>query len=139
MDYSKYKNNLPVVTKQQFTTMYAYSKGSLMDTIEGAILTPTQWNTKVASARSVGWICEEVVNDAAYKEARKACDAHTRQLEQNFLDDLLNEYGMPKDEFSEKLLQMAWQDCRSDGFSEVEDRFSELSDLYDLAKKVFSK
>ncbi len=143
LNYDSFKTQLPYPKKEEYTVWYFYKSGVLKFDLSGSNYTPEQLMDELSKARKTatanGWTETKELNEEAYRKAKSAYNSDVNQLQIAFLDALLNEYGVPDDEFGNKLVQMAWDDGHSSGFSEVENNFSDYSDLYEIAKRTFQK
>lgn len=130
MNLDDYKNKLPYPSKADFTTTYYYKAGKVVATI----LAGEQSGVIVS-----GCVWEKVFDEGTYKAAVQAYGNETRRLSELFIVDLFHDNGLPDDEFTRALYNVAYQQGHSSGYSEIKNYFEEMSHLQTLAKKVYGK
>jgi hypothetical protein len=137
MDFTKYENKLKFVVAPDFTTHHFYKDGACIKTLTP--LTPSEEvNTTVPAMIKMGTVHEKIVDNEGYIAAKKEYAKENQRLHDVFVDDLLEEHGIPKNPFSLALVNMAYDEGHSSGYREVANCFIELADLYALAEKQFS-
>lgn len=121
MNFDKYKNELPHPDKADYTTVYQYEKGV-------CVFTNTQ---KFCRENQISFskTTETVVDEEAYKEARRVYYAESNRLVESFKSDLEEEYGTQDNPKKDLLFSKAWDHGHSGGFSEVESVYGDLVDL----------
>lgn len=137
MNLNNYKFQQPMPQKYQFITVYTYSKGQVVATFKGNDKTKIEWDYLLRKIRSQNLIKEEVFDNDAYSVAVYSHRKQQQDLNRLFKSDLLREYNMPENEFTLKLIAMAWQH-HDEGLQKVVDVFEDLVDLYLSAEKTFN-
>lgn len=130
MNLDDYKNKLPYPSKADFTTTYYYKGGKLIATIRAG-----QQSGVIVS----DCVREKEFDDDAFKAAAQAYGNESRRLSELFIVDLFHDNGVPDDEFTRALYNVAYQRGHSSGYSEIKSYFEDMCHLQNLAKKVYSK
>ena len=130
MNFEDYKNNLNYPRKADFTTTFYYKGGKCI-----AAVRPGEQKPQIASDA----VKDTVVNEDAYRTAISEYGKHDARLREMFCVDLLQDYGLPDNEFTRQLISIAYAEGHSSGYSEIYNCFDALSNLNDLAKKVYGK
>lgn len=130
MDCNAYQNQLAYPRKADFTTTHYYRYGECIATVR-----PGEEKPEIAA----GAVKESVVDEDAYRVAVSEYGKHSARLREQFNVDLLDDYGLPDNEFTRKLIDIAYEDGHSSGYSEIYNCFGDLADLHELAQKVYGK
>lgn len=131
MDCNAYQNQLAYPRKADFTTTHYYKGGKVIATVRAGEAIPEAAKTAAAS--------EKIVDEDAYRVAVSEYGKHNARLREQFNVDLLNDYGLPDNEFTRQLINIAYEDGHSSGYGEIYNCFGDLADLHELAQKVYGK
>lgn len=129
MDFKKYENNMPYPDKANYTTI------GYVDTRSDSVV--YLGKKEVAPASYVKF--KEDVNQEAYAVYRKKYYDYEAELHDQFFKDLLEDYGLDNNKFSQALLSIAWSEAHSEGLSAVSNYLGNICHLYGIAKETFSK
>jgi hypothetical protein len=121
MNYADYKNNKPWLSKDEFTWVYVYSKGSKVD-----YLSLEDFRKKY---KDTNLVFEKEFNEVAYKQMQKEYNEEESRCYNQFKQDLLEEYYVTDNPKAEKCFSMAWEKGHSSGYESVANEFDELVDL----------
>ena len=122
--FSRYKNEMKAPSKLDFTLVYGYSRGQALFSRPKSEITAAfleQFQGPV--------IREEILDDAAYADARKKYHEEDDRLFGEFKLDLFSEYGVENHPKREKAFGIAWEHGHSSGYNDVVGYFEELVDL----------
>lgn len=126
MGFEKYDTKLPYPNKEEFTRYLYYDRTEKKE---------VEFSTKVTSDRYI-FIEKFVIPE--YEILKNAYYEDSEKLHQQFISDMFSEQGIPEDsEMGKKMHSIAYDQGHSGGLSEVYNYFSEMAELYDIAKKEF--
>lgn len=135
MDYESYRNPLKYPRRTDFSEVFFYSRGETVGNFKG----DQKYEIDECASKHPTAVRESVIDEDAY---RKACDEYNEknnELAEQFVKDLLNEYGVPDDEFTRELYSIAYERGHSSGYREIANVFDDFAKLYFLAQRVYSK
>ena len=130
MRFSDYDQQINRPTKSEFTTTYFYKNGQVVATVRPG---------EKPYAMPANALRETVVNEEAYKIACLEYQKHSARIREMFTVDLLQDFGLPDDSFTRRLVELAYEEGHSSGYGNVYSCFLPLSELADLAKEVYCK
>lgn len=131
MDFSKYVNKMGYPNKDKYTTV------GYVDTTDDTVV----WLSKREVVPHNYIKFKEKINKEAYDAYYKEYYTHDAELHDTFFKDLLKDYGLPDNKFSQALLDYAWSDSDGgrNGLRDVAEKFSEYYNLYHIAEETFTK
>jgi hypothetical protein len=122
--YAYYKNNtLSYPSKDDYTTVYAYHRGSLL------------WSGRARAWPDAkkdlppNYLVEQVVDEDAFKAARTAYGNETARLHEEFKRDLFELHGVTGHPKAERCYSLAYDKGHAYGFEEVAGYFDDFVDL----------
>jgi hypothetical protein len=119
LNYDNYKNKLTYPKKVDYTFYNHYANGKFLGkskSRDGDENCPK------------GAVVEKVVYDEYYADS-KAYRDETARLDELFKQDVLSLLGIADHPKADKLFDMAWEDCHSEGLEAVASRCEELAEL----------
>jgi hypothetical protein len=126
MDFEKYNTKLPYPNKEEYTR-YSYYNRAEKKEVE---LSKKVDDDNLIFIEKIVLPEYETLKDAYYKDSSK--------LQNQFISDMFAENSIPKDsEMGQKMYSISYDLGHSGGISEVYNYFSDLTDLYEIAKKEF--
>ena len=123
MNYDNYVNNKPWVSKDNFTTVFVYQKGKVIDQ-----LSLKEFRLKY-SGKCTAIVSERDVDEAAYKQMQKEYAEEESRCYIQFKQDLFKEYSVINNPKADKCFAMAWERGHSSGYESVANEFDELVEL----------
>lgn len=120
LNYDNYKNNLVYPNRSDYLHYNHYTNGRFLGkslTAEGTKDFPK------------GAVVEKVFDETGYYSARKAYRDETVRLDNLFKQDILDLLNIADHPKADKLFDMAWEDCHSEGLEAVACRCEELAEL----------
>jgi len=122
-DYYK-KNPLPYPSKDEYTTVFVYSKGAVV--WEG---TYAEFRSRNDAGVFKGMLIEKIVDESRLKVARQAYGVEESRLEQEFKNDLFEYHGVTDNPKAGKCYGIAYDYGHAYGYSEIASHFDTLVDL----------
>lgn len=124
MDFDKYKTNIPLPKKEDFTTWYYYKDGKLVFTDEASKGVLTLVNIPEHGAR------EAVLDRAGYQQALQKRSKTIKGVEAQFWIDAEEELGIPPDHPKiAKMRSYAWEKGHAYGYSDIFNHYVEIWDV----------
>lgn len=120
LNYDNYNNNLVYPNRSDYLHYNHYTNGRFLGkslTAEGTTDFPK------------GAVVEKVFDKEGYYAAMDAYRAETVRLDKLFKQDVLALLGIADHPKADKLFDMAWGDCHSEGLQAVAFRCEELAEL----------
>lgn len=120
LNYDNYKNNLVYPSRSDYLHYNHYTKGKFLGkslTAEGTKDFPK------------GAVVEKVFDEDAYRAAKEAYRKEAVRLDWLFKQDVLALLDIADHPKADKLFDMAWEDCHSEGLEAVASRCEELAEL----------
>jgi Fic family protein len=123
--YSKSKTPYP--NRQDYITSYVYNKGEVLWS------GPT-WEKNKSDLKEEypNAIIQEVLDKETYLEQMKKYGEEKQKLQEEFINDLFEEFGVGDNAKRHKAFDLAWEKGHASGYSEV---YSEFYDLVELIKE----
>jgi hypothetical protein len=134
VNYDNYQNKLPYPNKRDFSTRFFYSKGRVVgfaSSTDKAQLAALFMEFPLA-------VTEDVEDEPGFEQCKQAYKAEDTRIENQFIADLFEDFMLPYDDFSAALYSRAYDRGHSGRYSEVYSAFSDLVQLYEIAKQTFS-
>jgi len=128
MNFDNYKNDVAYPRKADFTVRYFYKGGQVIAKLEPHEKPLISLN---------GCVSETVIDEDAFHTARTAYQRRENELGEMFVRDILHDFGMPDNDFTRALYNIAYASGHSSGFASIYDYFSDIAFLDGLAKKVY--
>lgn len=120
--YSKAQTFYP--NKKDYITFYVYDKGACI--YSESSLSNTKSNLKEDYPNAV---IQEVLDEEGYKAHRKEYDDERNKLDQEFQNDLFEDYGVSDNPKRFKCFDLAWEHGHSSGLEEVYNYFGDFVEL----------
>jgi len=120
---AKYTSALEYPTKEQFTKVFVYSKGEVVWRGLYADFKP------FSEGRFKGMLVEKVVDEDAFKVARRVYAADQVRLTEQFRQDLFVEHDVVTNPKRDKCYSLAWDQGHSAGYGAVASYFDTFVDL----------
>lgn len=76
-----------------------------------------------------GYVFQLRKNEDKFREAKKAHDAKTYELQRDFLEQLKEDFDIYMIPNADKIVQHAWQESKSEGFDAVANTLEEIVDI----------
>jgi hypothetical protein len=123
--YSKSKTPYP--SRQDYITSYVYNKGEVLWS------GPT-WEKNKSDLKEEypNAIIQEVLDEETYLEQMKKYGEEKQKLQEEFINDLFEEFGVGDNTKRHKAFDLAWEKGHASGYSEV---YNEFYDLVELIKE----
>ena len=121
-DFDYYSiNPLPYPSKGKFTTVYGYRKGKLVFEHPYNIYVQTDPDRDITIERDF--------DQVAYREAMDAYNTEARKLNEEFMTDLFEEFGVQNNPKRHRAYDLAYEYGHSAGYPEIYSHFCDLVDL----------
>ena len=114
-------NPLPLPRKSEFTTIYGYRKGKVMFEHPQDLYVQMDVDSEVTIERDFDRI--------AYRAAMDAYATETRKLNEEFMTDLFEEFGVEDNPKRYRAYDLAYEYGHSAGYSEIYNYFCDIVDL----------
>ena len=122
-DFDYYKTKLPYPRKSDFTTVYGYKHGERIWAV-----TAEQYQEKSEELETAATI-ERDTDDEAYRAARTAYNEDEARFKKEFMDDLIEEFGLTGHPKAHQVYNLAWDYGHSAGLAEVYTHFGNFAPL----------
>ena len=122
------KTQIPYPNKKDYTTFYVYDKGV-------CILEEKSSSTTGSIARShlkqkyPTAVIQEVLDEEGYKAHQKQYGEERHKLQEEFVNDLFEEFGVSDNPKRHKAFALAWEQGHAYGLEEVYNKFDDLVEL----------
>jgi hypothetical protein len=114
--------DIPCPAKSAYITIYVYSKGEILWQGRGANLAEVREQYPDA-------LIESHFDEEAYNEEVKVYNSAISEKENEFIEDLFEEFDVTDNPKRELCYSIAYADGHAHGFSEIYGRFSDIVDL----------
>jgi hypothetical protein len=115
---------LPYPSKLDYINLYVYDKGKLL--YEGFASTNSKNKLKLDYPNAV---IQEVLDKVAYQAYQQQYAEEIHKLEEEFQNDLFQEFAVTDNPKRFKCYSYAWDKGHSHGYSEVYNEFSDVVEL----------
>ena len=120
--YSKQQTAYP--NKKDYTTFYAYDKGECLDIRPNFYTSKREVESDYPNA-----VIQEVLDENAYKARQQEYRDERSKLDEEFQNDLFEDYNVTNNPKRFKCFELAWEHGHSSGHSEVYNYFGDFVEL----------
>ena len=122
-DFEYYKTKLPYPRKRDFTMVYGYKHGERIWAV-----TAEQYQEKSEELETAATI-ERDIDKAAYAAAKAAYQLDEAKLKTEFMNDLIEEFGLTGHRKAHAVYNLAWEYGHSAGLAEVYNHMGNFAPL----------
>ena len=118
------KSSIPYPAKQDYTTYYVYDKGEVIGKFAAFDRSKPCLGGLYPNA-----VIQDVLDEDAFKAQQARHNEERSRLEQEFQDDLFDEFGVSDNPKRHKCFSLAWENGHAHGLHEVYSHFSDYVEL----------
>lgn len=123
-DFEYYKTKVPYPIQTEFVTVYGYTKGKCVWTVSGV-----EFKRRSEELMEQCAVIERDTNQEAFTAAKRAYQDDVARLTEEFMKDLIEEFGLTGHPKAQQAYNLAWERGHSGGLHEV---YSNMGDLAPL-------